>query len=284
MPTARTALRTAEVNGILYAVGGTDANNPAGLATVEAYDPSKNTWTTKASMPGTRGSMALAVANGSLYVIGGGCASGICDTVVAYDPSSDSWSTKSPMPTRRYELVAGVAKGEIYAIGGYNDISAGGYLSAVESYDPFTNAWTASNLHTGMPTARYALGMGAIGGLLYAVGGSNNSGLIGALEAYDATTDSWTIKASMPTPRLSLGVGVSGGLLFAVGGADVCGQACAATGTLEVYNAAANSWSTRTSMPTARWSMGVTMINGILYAAGGNSNGVIVGTLEAYTP
>ncbi|HVT39257.1 MAG TPA: hypothetical protein VHE78_09445 [Gemmatimonadaceae bacterium] len=284
MPTARTALRMAALNGILYAVGGFNANTPQGLATVEAYDPSANTWTTKASMPTLRASMALAVVDGTLYAIGGGCGAGFCSTVVAYDPSSDTWSTKSPIPLPRVELVAGVANGMIYAIGGFNNVTAGGYLSAVESYDPFTNVWTSNASHTSMPTPRYALAMGAVGGLLYAVGGQGNSGLTGALEAYNATADSWTIKTSMPTPRLALGVGVSGGLLYAVGGAFAGGASAPSTGALEVYDAAANVWSTKTSMPTARYSMGVTMVNGVLYAVGGNSSGVAVGTVEAYKP
>jgi hypothetical protein len=44
MPTARFAPGVAVVNGILYAVGGGSLNN---LATVEAYDPATNTWTSK---------------------------------------------------------------------------------------------------------------------------------------------------------------------------------------------------------------------------------------------
>ena len=278
MPTPRYAHRMAAVNGILYAVGG--IVNGAGVSTVEAYDPATNTWSTKAPMPTVRGSFAIAVVNGILYAISGGDCCGIVATVVAYDPSSDTWSSKAPVPFPRAEPAGGVANGAIYVIGGYNN----GFKSAVESYDPITNVWTPNTLHAYMPTARYALAVGGIGNTLYAVGGEGYSGVTGALEAYDAVADSWTTLASMPTPRLALGVGVSGGLLYAIGGAPGGGGFAPAYGTFEVYDPASNSWSSRPSMLTPRYSMGVTMLNGILYTVGGRANGVTLGTVEAYRP
>jgi hypothetical protein len=41
--------------------------------------------------------------------------------------------------------------------------------ATVEVYDPATNRWRTL---TGMPTARWGLGSGAIGGKIYAVGGN----------------------------------------------------------------------------------------------------------------
>ena len=53
-----------------------------------------------------------------------------------------------------------------------------------------------------MPTARLNLATGAVGGKLYAIGGSigGNQVDVGTNEAYDPITDTWTAKASMPTP------------------------------------------------------------------------------------
>lgn len=281
MPTPRYALRMAAVDGILYAVGGISTSGV--VATVDAYDPLTNTWTTKAPMSTVRGSNAIAVVNGILYAISGGDCCGIVATVVAYDPSSDTWSSKAPIPFARAEPAAGVANGEIYVIGGVN-IGCCSFVSAVDSYNPITNVWTSNNLHAYMPTARYALAVGGIGNTLYAVGGEGYSGVTGALEAYDAVADSWTTLASMPTPRLALGVGVSGGLLYAVGGGPAGGGAGPAYGVLEVYDPTTNSWSSRPSMQTPRFSMGVSMLNGILYTVGGRANGVTLGTVEAYRP
>ena len=58
MPTPRSHLAVGEANGILNAIGGfRDRTNPSidpFIATLEAYDPSTDTWTTKTSMPTPR--------------------------------------------------------------------------------------------------------------------------------------------------------------------------------------------------------------------------------------
>jgi hypothetical protein len=75
MPTARYYLEIGVVNGILYAVGG---NNATGvLATVEAYDPTTNTWTTMAPMPTARAALGGDVVGGLLYAVGGYYGAGI---------------------------------------------------------------------------------------------------------------------------------------------------------------------------------------------------------------
>ena len=58
MPTARSGLGVAVVEGKIYAIGG---SNPGYLGTNEMYDPETDTWTTKASMPNPRCRFAIAV-------------------------------------------------------------------------------------------------------------------------------------------------------------------------------------------------------------------------------
>ena len=48
--TARTQMGGAVVNGKIYAIGGWTGNP---ISTVEAYDPTNDEWTEKASMPTT---------------------------------------------------------------------------------------------------------------------------------------------------------------------------------------------------------------------------------------
>jgi hypothetical protein len=38
------------------------------------------------------------------------------------------------------------------------------------------------------------------------------------VDAYDASTDSWTSRADLPTRRFDLAAGVSGGIIYAMGG------------------------------------------------------------------
>jgi len=66
MPTARSSLAAAAVGEIIYAIGGTGPTNRN-----EAYDPSTNSWSTKANMPTARYRLAAAAVGGIIYAIGG---------------------------------------------------------------------------------------------------------------------------------------------------------------------------------------------------------------------
>jgi hypothetical protein len=57
--------------------------------------------------------------------------------------------------------------------------------------------------------------------------------------------------------------------------------------TLEAFDSATNTWTTKASMPTARHQLGTSVVNGLLYAvggAGGPNDTVPLGTVEAYDP
>ncbi len=140
------------------------------------------------------------------------------------------------------------------------------------------HAWSADPnwfARASLPTSRYGLAAGVVGGTLYAVGGYCG---IGTLEAYDPSTNVWTAKASMPTGRLYLGAGVIGGTLYAVGGSWGSNYA-----TLEAYDSATNSWTARTPMSSVRTNLAAAAIGGTLYAVGGSNAGALT-TLEAYDP
>jgi energy-converting hydrogenase Eha subunit A len=136
--------------------------------------------------------------------------------------------------------------------------------------------WTTK---ASMTTARFALGVAAINGILYAVGGDNtNDGNLATVEAYDPATDTWTTKASMPTARKNLGVAAINGILYAVGGFNSNDNSLPPLPTVEAYDPATDTWTTKASMLTARRNLGVAAINGILYALGPTN------TVEAYDP
>jgi N-acetylneuraminic acid mutarotase len=200
MPTHRTGHAVGVVNGILYAVGG--MGSPGGefsvpLSTVEAYDPTRNMWTTRTPMPspsapsGTlpgweRGRIsAVGVVNGILYAVGGVCCAPghnvtILNTVEAYNPIADTWTAKAPMPTP-WDGPVGVVNGILYAVGGVGKGSV--IISTVEAYSPTTNMWMAK---APMPSARYGHAVGIVNGILYAVGGNS---IVGSGSAFQVVRD-----------------------------------------------------------------------------------------------
>src|SRR5439155_1467912 len=115
-----------------------------------------------------------------------------------------------------------------------------------------------------MLTARYGLGVAAIDGVLYAVGGSRigvPGGRPATVEAYDPATDTWTTKTSMPTARMNLGVTAAGKIVYGVGGYDGFDFLA----TVEAYDPGTDTWMTRAPMPTARWLLTAGTLRGIIY-------------------
>ncbi|HEY5096254.1 MAG TPA: kelch repeat-containing protein [Candidatus Eremiobacteraceae bacterium] len=233
-------------------------------------------------MPTARSSIAGGVVNRIFYAVGG---LNTIQSNTAYDPATSIWTVKVPLSTPRLGLAMGVINGILYAVGGCCDIN-GQSLNTVEAHDPASPATDTWITKASMPTARFGLAAGVVKGILYAVGGANDingGGTLNTVEAYDSATNTWTTKASMPTARSGLAVGVINGILYAVGGCDNNTTQPHNFNTVEAYNPTTNTWTTKTSMPTARQYPAVGIINGILYAIGG-LNVYDLNTVEAYNP
>jgi N-acetylneuraminic acid mutarotase len=181
MPTARGSLTASFVDGILYAVGGqsflSSSSSPSGILTTnEAYDPSSNTWKTKAPMLTARHHAASAVVNGKLYVIGGRVA-GISPTVnvdvnEVYDPGKNTWTSLASMPSKRSGIAAANFDSvSIYVLGGEEPSKT---FNNNERYDIRTNKWF---VETPMPTARHGLGAASVDNRIYVLGGGPQPGL-----------------------------------------------------------------------------------------------------------
>jgi len=116
-----------------------------------------------------------------------------------------------------------------------------------------------------------------------------------------ATAQEWVSRAPMPTARLDLAAGAINGILYAVGGwsgGPNCngsptppdmrlGQTTSPDmrATVEAYDPAANTWTAKAPMPRARRELAVGVVNGILYAVGGETDpGTSLNTVEAYDP
>jgi WD40 repeat protein len=196
MPTARGGLAAVTgPDGRIYAIGG---NAPGkSLNTVEAYDPTTNTWATVANMPTARVYLTAATGpDGRIYAIGGYQESDgkRLDTVEAYDTKTKTWSTVASLPTARNALAAATGPdGRIYAIGGHN---GGGMLNTVEAYNPSTNKWTVvSNMGTGRGQLAATTGRD---GRIYVIGGGNVS-FLNTVEALSFSNSKATDK-NEPTP------------------------------------------------------------------------------------
>ncbi len=209
--------------GRLYVMGGfSDVLFVAPLDRVFEYDPNADSWSEKASMPNPRGSFAVGLLDGLIYVAGGSPAAREQDLAV-YDPGLDSWTVLPSMPTPRNHLSGGTIDGRFYAAGGRSG-GIGGITSALEEYEPISQTWTS---RAPMPTARGGVAGAVVGDRLFVFGGEGNpgdpSGVFPQTEVYDVVSDSWTSRAPMPTPRHGTGAAVVNGLIYIPGGATTQG-------------------------------------------------------------
>jgi len=273
MPTPRSALCTAVLDGKIYAIGGLK-NEEAALSVVEVYDPATDTWDSKTPMPTARCVMDCAVVDGKIYVFGGSNTGGasIISTVEEYDTATDTWDTKTPLPTPRSDVAVEAINGKIYVIGGSKrtgSLWAG--LNTVEEYDPVTDTWTTKS---NMPTRRWSLGTCVIGEKIYAIGGNIQYPTIAsAVEVYDPATDTWSEKAHMPTARYSLSTCFVNGRIYAFGGWRASGGDAGDPiyKIVEEYDVNSNTWTGKTDMPLTIALLSAETVNGKIYLIGGTS-------------
>ena len=145
-----------------------------------------------------------------------------------------------------------------------------------------------------MPTPRYAHRGVELNGFIHVVGGVHTA-VTCTFDAthyvYDPVADSWSTRASMNTARVNHGGAVLNDgvkdLLYVVGGSTGCGPR---TQTMEAYDPDTNTWQPKAPMPGGpRSTMGVAVVNGILYVVGGQyaDSGINSGMttlVEAYDP
>ncbi|PNI51601.1 KEAP1 isoform 8, partial [Pan troglodytes] len=93
----------------------------------------------------------------------------------------------------------------------------------LEAYNPSDGTWLRL---ADLQVPRSGLAGCVVGGLLYAVGGRNNSPDgntdSSALDCYNPMTNQWSPCAPMSVPRNRIGVGVIDGHIYAVGGSHGC--------------------------------------------------------------
>lgn len=279
----------------MLAIGG---QAPKAVRSVECYSFKEDRWTHLSDMPVRRCRCGVAVVRGLVYAVGGFNGSLRVRTVDVYDPARDVWSSAPNMEARRSTLGVAVHNDCIYAVGGF-DGSTG--LSSAEILDlsvatPTTlQPMGAGYLDTdtsrrkrewrpiaNMSTRRSSVGVGVLGGLIYAVGGydGNSRQCLCSVEVYVPEQDVWKRVADMSARRSGAAVGVLNGLLYSVGGHD----GPLVRKSVECYNPERDEWTVVNEMNFCRRNAGVVTHNGVLYVIGGDDGSSNLQSVEAYNP
>lgn len=207
MPTPRADLCANTVNGTIYLIGGLSGSDIYSLN--EAYNPQTDTWTEKAPLPIPVYYYVSTVIDDKIYVIGGYDGQNATLTTQVYDAESNTWTMAAPVPISAIDYYPGTAAAttgvfapkRIFVIGGSAGRPPMGMysLNTTLIYDPENDSW---NLGTPMPTPRTYLGVAVVDDVLYAIGGNNWDGYMGANEQY--TPPNYGTISPSPTPSTSV--------------------------------------------------------------------------------
>ena len=282
MPTPRSEVAVAALDGRIYVVGGFEADGSPS-ARVEVYDPATNAWSEAAPLPEPRHHTA-AVAMGGLYVIGG-FATSFQDArpdVFLYTPARNEWTLADPLVNARGGHAAVVIGFSVYAIGGL----AAGPADALENvapderFDPRSGEWRVTG---DLPTPRDHLAAVNSAGAVETIGGRLLGDFSQNLNAHESlTTGGWETLAPLPTARSGVAAVELNGRVYVFGGEAPTGT----FNTVEAYSRQTDAWETVPPMPTARHGLGAAVVGDTIYVIGGGPTpGLSVsGANEAFTP
>ena len=259
LPLPRTEVSAAVVGNEIVVLGGFTIDGGASRR-VDAYSPAREAWRRLPDLPiGVHHAMAVGVA-GRPYVLGGYTVSG-ATLRAGFVLEQGAWRALPRMPFPRAAAGAGVAGGRIVVAGG---IGEGRRLArSALSFDLRTRRWSV----VPGPTPREHLGVTALSGVVYAVGG-RTAGLDTNLlhfESFRPGDRRWRRLQPVPDPRGGTGAAALAGRVVSVGGEEP-------DGTIEEvleYRIAERRWIRLADLPTPRHGVGVAALGGRVYVIGG---------------
>jgi hypothetical protein len=203
--------------------------------------------------------------------------------VDGFDVETRTWSALADLPVPLYEAngATTINNSKLYVTGG-RSVPSGTPLRSLYVYDLATNSWSRK---ADMPLGG-AIGVQAnIHGKLYVYTFPLTPSKPSLFASYNPKTDRWV---RLPPPNHShfanpVAGSIDGKFYITSGQGEPLGDR-----TLEVYDPATRTWSTRSPMPTARAVASAAVAHGKLFVAGGvvDRNGVAAATdiVEAYDP
>ena len=144
---SRRACTAVAMHQYIYVLGGFSLARS--MNECERFCIFKQKWELISSMKQARSGCCSAVADGKVYVFGGGVNNAkdtdnknvwAFNSGEKYDPKTDTWSKVSSMKHSRRGAMAATIGGKIYVRGGKNDQNED--VTQLECYDPKSDSWT----------------------------------------------------------------------------------------------------------------------------------------------
>ncbi|MGH3077207.1 MAG: Kelch repeat-containing protein [Gaiellaceae bacterium] len=261
LPVPRTEVVAAAVGSEIAVVGGLNLDRTASPR-ADAYSPARDGWRRLPDLPvGVHHGMAVGH-RGRLYVLGGYTSAGMPLRSV-HVLERGRWRALPRMPFPRAAAGAGVAGGRIVVAGGVT--TAGRLARNALSFDIAKRHWAV----VAGPTPREHLGVTALAGVVYAIGG-RTAGLDTNLlhfESYRPGERSWRRLQPVPDPRGGTGAAALAGLVVSVGGEEPAGTIA----EVLAYRVSERRWVELEDLPTPRHGVGVAALGGRVFVIGGGA-------------
>jgi hypothetical protein len=224
------------------------------------------------------------------------------------------WAAGRPLPETKLEPAAAVVGGKLYVFGGFLTTPRAHEFPAttrVDVYDPVTDSWSRIGDMPAPVTHAHAVVVGDVVWFAGGFEGDDPGRAIAGVRRYDARTDRWRDGPPLPTAiaggTLALVAGRDGSVgpsLHYVGGfAPDRDTVLAAHWVLDLRPDGADAgagddahadayadagWQSRAPLPTARGHLASAVVDGTLYAIGGqrrhDTNPVDLAAVDAYDP
>lgn len=186
-----------------------------------------------ASMNYPRAKFQTVNVNGMIYAIGGVNDDGIETTVERYSYKSNTWEVVTQLPYEIRDFAAAAIGNNIYIAGGY---VKGEISNRVYAYNTLSDLWTEK---ASMHDCRTRHNLINADGLLYAVGGRNDSGTLKSVETYNFSTNRWTKITDINTARMDSAIAYGSNKIFVIGGFD---EKAGYIGGCEYYDLKTKKW------------------------------------------
>ncbi|WP_421786298.1 Kelch repeat-containing protein [Hyphobacterium sp.] len=302
LPDPRAGLAAAELNGRVYAAGGSGLTEPNN--TVEVFDPSTMQWRELSGLPRGLERFGFAALNGRLYAAGGYALGdpgenrgnefaqspdfvrfdvdplGPRNEMWSMDPTDGSWlrETSMPGPKASFQLLA--LDGRLYAVGGEDG------LDGVFVFNPENRLWDI--LPAPAEIARRGAASVVLNGRIYMIGGVDDGATTGRVDIFDPASGDWTIGPALPAPRAGHAAAVLDGEIHVMGGRSEGLNATLASHLR--LDTDRGSWIEDAPLQTPRTDAAAVSLNGELMIIGGGAGGgffapfTAIGATEIYSP
>jgi serine/threonine-protein kinase PknK len=279
IPTPRQMLGAASDNELVYAGGGT--NGTSDLMTVEAYDPTANTWTTLPDLPEGRSDLGVAVTDGRLVAVGGTSAGQVLKSVAALDLAALTWTDLPDMGTARHGLAVAAVGKSVYAIGGSTGVDNDQVTSSAEALKlAGRKPQPASEWRSlpDAPTARLMMAWAVLDEKIWLAGGMRHGETLQTVESYDTRTGAWQPQPPLPIPLHHATAATYRGEVVVIGGAsDNLAEA-----SNRVFALREGEWEELPTLQHARAAAAAAVVGDKLVVAGGQDDKQLVAQTEVF--